>query len=70
MNYFKGISDSKNQGLYDTFIFDKIKKIFLDYQKYLLETGDGNYNEFKDFTATLLLKMQHRKNLIFNKYTI
>lgn len=35
-----------------------------------MEVGDVNYNEFKDFTATLLLKMELKKHQIFYKYTI
>ena len=70
INYYKDTTDQKNLGLYQTFIFDKIKEIFEQYQKYLLETGDQNYNDFKDFTATLLLKMELRKHIIFYQYTI
>lgn len=70
INYYKQVTDSKNQGLFNNFVFKKIEEIFIEYQKYLLETGDVNYNEFKDFTATVMLKLEHRRHLIFNKYTI
>ena len=56
--------------LYNTFIFEKIKTIFKDYTKYVLENGTDNYDQFKDFTATLLLKMELRRNIIFFIYTI
>jgi hypothetical protein len=32
-----------------------------------METGDANYIEFKDFTATVLLKMEHRRHMVFEK---
>ncbi len=70
INYRKKLTDSKSQGLYRIFIFDKIKKLFHDYEKYLLEIGDQSYNDFKDFTACLLLKMEMRTETIFKTYTI
>ena len=36
----------------------------------MLEVGEQSYNDFKDFTAELLLKMEMRKFIIFEKYTI
>ena len=52
------------------YVKEKIVGIFNDYSKYLLEIGDKAYLTCQDFTATLLLKMEHRKFIIFDKYTI
>lgn len=35
-----------------------------------METGDANFNDFKDFTATLILKMEHRRFLVFDNISI
>ena len=70
INFYKATTDAKNQGLYKMYIYDKITTMFSDYTKFLLEVGDKNYNEFKDFTATLLLKMELKKHIIFYKYSI
>lgn len=70
INYKSDFTDTKNQKLYDIFIEEKMHEMYADYQRYLLELGDDTYNDFKDFTATLILKMRLKKFLIFDKYSI
>lgn len=70
INYQRGVTDRKNIGLFHAFIINKIKRIYADYFKFLLEAGDESFNEFRSFTVTVLLKMLHRKSLIFDFNTI
>lgn len=70
INFQRNTTDAKNMGLFKMFIIDKIKLIYGQYYKYLLELGDEGFNSFRNFTATLLLKMKLRKFIIFEKNTI
>ncbi len=70
INYKKHITESKNKGLYKIFIFDKIVEIFKNFEEYIYENENESYHDIKDFTALLLLKMEHKKHIIFDIYSI
>lgn len=68
-NQYK-IEDGENLKRYEVGIFQKITYIYETYRKYLIENGEACYEDVRTFTATLLLKMQHRAYIIFKVYTI
>ena len=65
VNYKSGIDHEKNVQLYKTHIFEKIVTIFDKYNEYLKQYKGKPYYDFKDWVATLLLKMEHRTYVIF-----
>lgn len=70
VNYKMGVTDDESQMKYNSGIFNRIESVYGEYKKYLVETGSDVYNDFKDFTATILLKMKHRTYIIFKLTTI
>ena len=63
---FKGkINDQDNQQLFDTYIFQKIKDLYLNYYPHFKKIKGKVFYDFKDWTATLLLKMKHQKQIVF-----
>ena len=70
VNFKRKMIDDQNQLHYEAAIYNRILSVYKDYKKYLVEIGSEAYNDFKDFTATLLLKMNHRVYIIFRMLTM
>ena len=69
INYLNNIVDKQNEERFRFAVVDKIKEVYSDYQKYLIETGDSTYNDVKDFTVILLSKLEVKMHKIFNVYS-
>lgn len=69
VNFTQGIVDKQNEERFRFAVFDKIKEIYADYQKYMIETGDQKYNDVKDFTVLLLSKLEVKMHKIFTIYS-
>ena len=69
VNYMNGIVDKQNVERFRFAVIDKIKEIYADYQKYMIETGDSTYNDVKDFTVIFLGKLEVKIHRIFNVFT-
>jgi hypothetical protein len=69
VNFTQGIVDKQNEERFRFAVYDKIKEIYLDYQKYMVETGDQKYNDVKDFTVLLLSKLEVKMHKIFQIYS-
>lgn len=69
INYLNKIVDKQNRERFRYAIYDKIKEIYTDYQKYMIETGDSKYNDVKDFTVLILAKLEVKMHLIFEVYS-
>ncbi len=65
INYRNLHTDEENILKYKNYIFDKIRAIYREYYKNFSLTIDKSFYDFKDFTATLLLKMEHRTYIYF-----
>lgn len=68
VNYKNKVENGKNQELYKKYIYDKIVSIYLEYHKFISQKVDKGYYDFKDWTATLLLKLEHRTYINFTVY--
>lgn len=70
VNYKRRVTDDENQLHYEAAVYNRVVAVFKDYKKYLVEIGSESYNDFKDFTATLLLKMNQRAYFVFRMATM
>lgn len=70
LNYKKGIQDEESIKRFEMGILKKISYIYDIYRQYLIDNGEICVEEIKTFTATLLLKILHRKYIMFTTYTI
>lgn len=70
LNFENGLDSHKNQAVYKKYIFDKMVEIYLEYYKVLKVLKNEAYYLTRDFVATLLLKFEHRKQLVFLYYGI
>ena len=68
VNYHNGVENLKNQDLYKKYIYDKIVSIYKEYNNFISQKIDKDYYDFKDWTATLLLKFEHRTFISFVVY--
>ena len=64
------VTDDEAQLRYEAAVYNRIMAVYKDYKKYLVEIGSEAYNDVKDFTATLLLKMNHRVYIIYRITTM
>ena len=69
VNFLNNIVDKQNEERFRFAVYDKIKEIYADYQKYMIETGDSKYNDVKDFTVILLSKLEVKMHKIFQIYS-
>ena len=70
INFKKGVKDIDNNFYLQTKIIDKVNSMYQTYADNMIANNDPLYETFTMFTATLLLKIQHRLNLVFNVYTV
>lgn len=69
VNFLNSIVDKQNEERFRFAVYDKIKEIYADYQKYMIQTGDSKYNDVKDFTVILLSKLEVKMHKIFQIYS-
>lgn len=69
INFLNNIVDKQNEERFRFAVIDKIKDVYEDYKKYMIETGDSTYNDVKDFTVTLLAKLEVKIHKIFKVYS-
>ena len=69
VNYLNNLVDKQNEERFRFAVIDKIKAVYKDYQKYMIETGDSSYNDVKDFTVILLSKLEVKLHKIFQVYS-
>lgn len=65
VNYKNKVDKKKNKELFQEYIFDKIELMFDKYERFMKANHGSDYFLFKDWTATLLLKMKHRTYVYF-----
>jgi len=65
VNFKSKIDNKRNTELYKEYIFEKIIEMFEKYEEYMRTNHGKDYYDFKDWTATLLLKMKHRTFIYF-----
>lgn len=70
VNFKLKVTDDESQLRYEAAVYNRIIAVYKDYKKYLVEIGSEAYNDVKDFTATLLLKMNHRVYIIYRLTTM
>ena len=70
VNYRSGMTDEQSLALYKSTIYERIKGIFETYSSYMETNSDPSLERLRDFTATLLLKMEHRVFIVVRLYTV
>lgn len=70
VNLKNGMKDNQNTQFITNMIVDKIKDMYNVYLKYMQENNDPMLDLVTEFTATLLLKIEHRRILMINIHSV